>query len=265
MSTSLMRQQWNEMASCNPFFSITSWPDFEDQEDLDIDFFWKIGELHCKNLLAYLKLNDTSQMSMVEIGCGLGRMTHYFATRFRNVYALDISEEMVRRAKIYWEKLTNVTFINSSGMDLKPVTDNTVDFVFSFYVLNHVVQPNTVLNYIRETARVLKPGGLALLRFRIPSDYPLWKKSIFQRTSLALRGFKTKDTKTLWWNEGIERVMREYKTSLPVDFNRFESWQGCEVPWEEVIRVCKESKLKIFNTDSTLAANTQFVFVTLRQ
>ncbi len=265
MTKNLMQEQWNAMADCNPFFSITSWADFEDQENLDIDFFWKIGELHGKNLLNYLRLDSTSRMDMLEIGCGLGRMTHYFSKQFRKVYALDISEVMINQAKVYWEKLTNVTFITSNGEDLQPIANNAVDFLFSFYVLNHVVQADVVLNYIRETARVLKPGGLALLHFRIPRDYPLWKKTMLQRILLALHGKKAKDTQSMWWNAGIERVAKECKTSLPADFNKFESWHGCEVPWEEVIRVTNESKLKIINTDSALAANTQFAFVTLRR
>lgn len=266
MSIDLMRQQWNEMASCNPFFSITSWPDFEDQNHLDINFFWKIGQIHSRNLLTYIKLNDlskTSKLDMVEIGCGLGRMTHDFATRFNKVYALDISEKMIEGAKFHWGNLANVNFISSDGKSLKPISDKSVDFVLSFYVLNHVVQPSIVLSYIRETGRVLKPRGMALLHFRISGDYPLWNKPILQRIRLAFRNIKQKETSALWWNDGIERLTREYKTSLPSDFINFESWMGCEVPWKDVIQVTKESNLKIINTDSTLAANTQFVFVTL--
>jgi ubiquinone/menaquinone biosynthesis C-methylase UbiE len=195
----------------------------------------------------------------------MGRMTHYFAKRFMHIYALDVSEEMIHNARGYWGKLMNVSFIVGNGSDLQPIPNNKVDFVFSFYVLNHVVHPNIVLNYIRETARVLKPKGLALLHFRIPPDYPLWKKSVMQRVMLLLRGFKTKDPKVFWWNEGIKRKIREYQTSLPAGFNEFESWRGCEVPWEEVVQTSKESGLRIINTDSALAANTQFVFVLLRK
>lgn len=265
MNAQLMQEEWNAMASRNPFFSITSWPDFEDEQQLNLDFFWKIGALHGKNLLDYLQLRDTEQMDMLEIGCGLGRMTHYFAQRFRKVDALDISEVMIERAKRYWQDLENVDFYTSSGADLQPIADYKVDFVFSFYVLNHVVEPQIILNYIRETARVLKPQGCALLHFRIPHDYPLWRKSFIQRLSLAMRGIKSKDIHALWWNSGIERIAQEYKTSLPADFSKLASWNGCEVAWEEVLRVSKESKLKITNTDSTLAANTQFAFVTLRK
>lgn len=265
MNAQLMQEEWNAMASRNPFFSITSWPDFEDQQRLDLNFFWKIGALHGENLLDYLQLCGTENMDMLEIGCGLGRMTHHFATRFRKVYALDISEVMIEQAKLYWKDLENVEFFTNSGADLQPIADNKVDFVFSFYVLNHIVEPQIILNYIREAARVLKPKGLALLHFRIPRDYPLWNKSIMQRLSLALRRVKPKDTNALWWNTGIEKIAREYKTSLSEDFSRLASWNGCEVAWEEVTRVIKESKLKIINTDSTLAAHTQFAFVTLRK
>lgn len=265
MPTDLMQEQWNAMAACNPFFSITSWAEFESQEQLDIDFFWQVGALHAGNLLNYLQLGNTQNMDMLEIGCGLGRMTHHFATKFSKVYALDISQVMIERAKTYWEKFANVEFIASNGGDLRPIENGIIDFVFSFYVLNHVVNPDIVINYIRETARVLKPGGLALLHFRIPRDYPLWQKTAWQRLILAVRGIQPKDPHSLWWNAGIERVAKQYTTALPNEFNQFAAWHGCEVAWQEVLKVTEEAQLKIIKTDSALAANTQFVFVTLRR
>lgn len=266
MSTDLMRQQWNEMAGRNPFFSVTSWPDFEDRDRLDIEFFWKIGQIHSRNLLAYLKLSErsqTSRLDLVEIGCGLGRMTHDFAARFNRVYALDIAENMLTGARSYWGHLPNVQFILGDGASLRPVPDRAVDIVLSFYVLNHAVHPDIVLSYLREAGRVLKSGGIALLHFRIPGDEPLWNKSLLQRIGLALRRGKPQSTSALWWNEGIERLTREYQTSLPADFGTLASWTGCEVPWSEVIQTARSSQLRIVNTDSTLALNTQFVFVTL--
>lgn len=265
MNAQLMQEQWNTMARRNPFFSITSWPEFEDQQQLDLDLFWKIGEQHAANLLDYLRLQHSAHLDMLEIGCGLGRMTHHFAKRFRKVYALDISAVMIEQAQRYWQALDNVTFITSNGADLQPVAHHAVDFVFSFYVLNHVVQPQIILNYIRETARVLKPKGLAFLHFRIPRDYPLWNKSLLQRVTLAMRGVKPKDVHDLWWNAGIDRIVSAYQTTLPADFSQLAAWNGCEVDWAEVVQISKQANLQIINTDSTLAANTQFAFVTLRK
>ena len=117
----LMKHQWNEMAKRNAFFSITSWPEFEDADRLDQQLFWENGRIHADNLLNRIGLRKTQDLEMVEIGCGMGRMTQRFAQRFRRVYALDISGEMIERAKEFWGHLDNVTFLENSGVDLRPL------------------------------------------------------------------------------------------------------------------------------------------------
>jgi len=42
---------------------------------------------------------EPKQMRVLEIGCGAGRVTRAFAGYFGEVYAVDISREMVRQAR----------------------------------------------------------------------------------------------------------------------------------------------------------------------
>ncbi len=265
MKADLMKKQWDQMAKENPFFSITSWPDFENKVNVNLDFFWEIGRIHAQNLLSYARIKNTANLTMTEIGCGIGRMTHYFSKKFKKVYALDISEEMIEQAKQYWKHLNNVEFFIGSGYDLQPIKDNCSDVVFSFYVFNHIIDPEIVLSYIKDTSRILKSGGKALLHFRISKDYPLYRKSIFKLIRLYLRGFRPKGTKDLWWNKGISKISRDYKTPLIEDFGKLESWHGSEVSWGKFLEVCSYNRLKMLNHDSALTTETQFVFVTLQK
>jgi len=75
---------------------------------------------------------------MLEVGCGAGRMTGSFASLFETVYALDISQEMIQVAK------------SESGAVL--------EFVFSYFVMQHLPTEDLALAYIREMLRVLKGG-----------------------------------------------------------------------------------------------------------
>lgn len=261
MSQPLMKRQWQEMALRNPFFSITSWPEFEDENALDRDFFWQIGAIHARNLLAKVPLGDTRDLTMVEIGCGMGRMTHYFASRFSKVRALDISAAMIERARQFWGGLSNVEFLEVSGVDLSPIENTAADFVLSFYVLNHITEADTVLGYVRETARVLKSNGLALLHMRVGELPPLDPALLKSR----LRGLLRSRSQGYWWNEGIQRRASGLRTDISDRFMEKEAWLGCEVPWREVKQTLHDCGLRPLWTDIASTPQTHFAFLVLRK
>jgi SAM-dependent methyltransferase len=158
-----MRQDWNERARRDAFLYIASW-----RKDWDEDSFFASGDEDYQNLvvpvLQRLAL-DTSDKSMGEIGCGAGRMTRSFATHFRVVFAVDISEEMQARAKTFLSAFSNITWILSDGQSLSGLPSNSLDFVFSYLVLQHFPTRELVAGSIREMLRVLKPGGAYLFQF----------------------------------------------------------------------------------------------------
>ena len=74
---------------------------------------------------------------------------HYIAV---DKYETSISKEMQANNKI--------TFIQTEVPPLKEIEDNSVDFVVSFQVIEHIKNDELFLHEIR---RVLKPGGKAIL------------------------------------------------------------------------------------------------------
>jgi ubiquinone/menaquinone biosynthesis C-methylase UbiE len=102
---------------------------------------------------------------MLEIGCGVGRMTRSFAQRFGSVVALDVSAEMLRQGRDFHEQMGNIVWVLGNGTDLSMFKDDTFDFVFSYLVLHHLPTKELTLNYIREMLRVLKNGGIFLFQF----------------------------------------------------------------------------------------------------
>ena len=181
-----MRDQWDAMARRNAFYGVVSWPEFQALDQVDREKFWETGRKEADLFLSRLNLADTASWSMVEIGCGLGRMTQRFAERFGRVHAVDVSPEMLGRARSQWSHLQNVEFILGHGNDFPGVADRSMDFVFSFIVLQHVPDPQIVKDYLRETARVLKPGGLAYLQFRTDVQTFPQHQSLFFRAYRAL-------------------------------------------------------------------------------
>src|SRR5262249_14676664 len=100
------------------------------------------------------------QMRVLEIGCGIGRITRALAKFFGEVHAVDVSPEMIRLAREKLGDLKNVHLYVNNGTDLSVLPDVPFHFAFSFIVFQHIPDKAVVENYIREVHRMLIPGGL---------------------------------------------------------------------------------------------------------
>ena len=102
---------------------------------------------------------------VLEIGCGVGRLVKPLAARVERVVGVDLSTEMLRRAKDYCAGLSNVELLATEG-DLASLADESFDFVFSHIVFQHLPRKAYAERYFREAFRVLVPGGV----FRVQVD-----------------------------------------------------------------------------------------------
>jgi ubiquinone/menaquinone biosynthesis C-methylase UbiE len=116
----------------------------------------------------------------IEVGCGPGRMTGALAARFDRVVAVDVSPEMIARAR---EEVTapNVEFRVVSGERLDGVGDATADVAVCYLVLQHLPSRRLVGSYVGELARVLRPRGEAF------AQLPVLDGGIVPRLWRALR------------------------------------------------------------------------------
>jgi SAM-dependent methyltransferase len=107
---------------------------------------------------------DLARGRALEIGCGVGRTTTAFGQHFERVDGIDIAPTMVERARERGLP-ANVRLEVTPGDGTIDRGDCEFDFVFSHLVLQHVPGEEVVARYLAETARVLRPGGMALLQF----------------------------------------------------------------------------------------------------
>jgi SAM-dependent methyltransferase len=105
---------------------------------------------------------------VLDLGCGLGRLTRVMSREAAQVVAVDVSAEMISRARSLQQSLGNVTWVVGDGTTLRPLTDASVDVCLSHVVFQHIPDPAVTLGYVREMARVLRPGGWA--GFQISTD-----------------------------------------------------------------------------------------------
>jgi len=151
-----MREFWDAKAAENAHYYISSYRDYDDQ---DPEQFWAWGEKLIDRFLSESGIAFRGDESVLEIGCGIGRMTAPLSRRFGRVVAVDVSPAMIEQARANLSERENVELHAGNGSDLGFCGDASVDLVFSYITLQHIPDVEIVMNYIREAGRVLKTGG----------------------------------------------------------------------------------------------------------
>jgi ubiquinone/menaquinone biosynthesis C-methylase UbiE len=155
-----MRREWDNRARENARHYVatgrTEWSDEEyfesGRENMRREILMDIGNV-CQG-------KDPKEMTVLEIGCGSGRMTRGLSEVFGQVYSVDISGEMIRRAKQSLADRPNAHVFQNNGSDLSVLGDIQIDFAFSYIVFQHIPSRDVIRNYVREAHRLLRPGGL---------------------------------------------------------------------------------------------------------
>jgi ubiquinone/menaquinone biosynthesis C-methylase UbiE len=103
------------------------------------------------------KFGITSDETIVDFGCGPGFFTLEAAKRAKKVVAVDLSPEMLAKAKKKADKASvkNIEFLQSDGKKVQ-LEDASVDLIFLVTVFHEVGEPQKVLS---EFSRILKPTG----------------------------------------------------------------------------------------------------------
>jgi SAM-dependent methyltransferase len=165
-----MRADWDAMASQNAHYYILTWQEFADPDAIDEQRFFATGRAVVDDMLACLHVVPAPDWKVLDIGCGIGRLTRRLAEIAPDTIGVDVSPRMVDRAR----RLTpHLRFEVVSGDDLSGFAANTFDLVFSFVVFQHVPSHRITLRYVSEMARVLKPGGLATFQAPTTLSSPL--------------------------------------------------------------------------------------------
>ncbi len=163
-----MRQDWDARAKENArHYVATAQTEWSDEE------YFESGRQNVYNEILTDMGNvcqgqDPKAMTILEIGCGSGRMTRALSENFGQVYAVDVSGEMIVRAKEAVKDRANAHLFQNNGQDLAVLGDVQLDFAFTYIVFQHIPSRDVIRNYVREVARLLKPGGL--FKFQVQGD-----------------------------------------------------------------------------------------------
>jgi SAM-dependent methyltransferase len=160
VGTDPSQEFWDAAAADDPMWHIAT------GAAADPASFFASGRSETDAFLAHCGIRPDRAQTVLEIGCGIGRMTTRLAELYGQVIGLDISAVMLERARTVLRDAPNVRLVHGNGHDLAGIADASVDAVFSYIVLQHIPTAAGQLAYLREARRVLRPGGVAGLQVR---------------------------------------------------------------------------------------------------
>lgn len=135
---------------------------------------------------------------VADLGCGTGNASEQLAPLVKKVIAIDREPAMLDAATKRLRNFNNVEFRKGELTQL-PLRDGEVDVALTFLVLIHIESPGDAL---REMARVIKPGGHALIVDLIPHN----RESYLHTMGHRHLGFDEKQVKSWAKSAGFNEV-----------------------------------------------------------
>jgi ubiquinone/menaquinone biosynthesis C-methylase UbiE len=98
---------------------------------------------------------------VLEIGPGGGRWTEILQRRAGRLVLADVSDQALANCRERFRGCANIEYLLGDGRTLR-VADSSLDAIWSYDVFVHV-NPVNARSYVREFARILRPGSRAVI------------------------------------------------------------------------------------------------------
>jgi SAM-dependent methyltransferase len=182
-----MRNFWDEAARTNAAWYVDTSLEYDHP---DMERFFATGRKIVSEAIDGSPVAPSGNAKAVEIGSGLGRVCLALTDRFDKVTGVDISPEMVQRAREFVPD-ARVSFLIGDGASLSGVDDGSADLVLSFTVFQHIPDVEVIERYIAEAGRVLRPGGLFVFQWNNGRAATYWSLRRIVLAALQRSGLKS--------------------------------------------------------------------------
>jgi ArsR family transcriptional regulator len=148
--------------------------------------------------LAALAAFAQGEWTVGDLGCGTGQTSAAIAPFVTHVIAVDASAAMLQAAKKRLQGLDNVE-LRRGELESLPIDEARLDAATLMLVLHHMPEPERAL---AEVARVLKPGGRAIVVDMQPHD----RENYRQQMGHVWLGFGDDHVRAIFHESGFEDV-----------------------------------------------------------
>jgi ArsR family transcriptional regulator len=132
---------------------------------------------------------------VADLGCGTGQVAAELAGWVKQVIAVDNSPAMLKAARRRTGELPNVD-LRRGDLQSLPIEDGTCDAALLLLALTYVPDPMPV---VQEMARILKPGGRAVIVDLLPHDREDFRMELGQQRL----GIERDDLQQLFSDAGL--------------------------------------------------------------
>lgn len=126
-----------------------------------------------------------------DMGCGPGQVARYLYARGAKTCGVDLSPEMVRRAR---ELNPEIDFRQGDMFALTEVADDSFGGIAAFYAIVNLPR-ESVVDALRELGRVLRPGGVLLLAFHVGEGIKHVEEFLGEPVAMDFFFFETEEVK----------------------------------------------------------------------
>lgn len=202
----MIKDKWEKFGEENAYYAVVTLDKFN-KENLSSnvrDEFFNTGFSYINRVWNEIKNHfgeDFYPKSAIDFGCGVGRLVVPLAEKIEKVVGIDISEQMLKKAK---ENSLEFGYENTDFYQTdKFFAENkeTFDLIHSTIVFQHI-NPKIGLRIFENLIKVLNEGGIGAIqfvyknpsskfdvfRFKLYRDFPVFFKlrSILKRDNLPL-------------------------------------------------------------------------------
>lgn len=168
----VVRRVWSDYAETDPYYSVLTDPKFHGVPSAEVlRLFYASGEpdaLSAARAMERFGGKPGDIGTVLEFGCGVGRVSYWLARNFRHVIGVDISQGHLDMASAYMAQHGATNFTSWCAADLDRLADlPRFDMLYSVIVLQH--NPPPVIKLILDTLLAkLNDGGFAI--FQVPTS-----------------------------------------------------------------------------------------------
>lgn len=241
-----MKRDWDRRASVDAHYWVAA------TQEADLDSYERSAQNDTEALIEGLKPHleglgaGGKGRSILDLGCGIGRMTSLLTPHFERVVGVDVSEVMIERARALHEapaesEQAPLSFLVNSGTDLGALSGGSFEVVCSYSVLAHL-PADVVAAYFLEVSRVLERGGLFRYQFWV-TDQPEGALHPSDDNSLNIHVYDEAHFQRLHDEAGLEVIARDEIDYLDPILNLRPVWVTARkvgAPAEAVVTIDRE-------------------------
>jgi ubiquinone/menaquinone biosynthesis C-methylase UbiE len=191
------RRFWDQKAKENPYWYVSSFGPYAGR---DLGDFWRSGEKIWAELKERLGYQPDRSDVVVEIGCGVGRLTRAIVRDVNMVHAFDLSDEMLHKAKEFVP--SGAEFHLADGCTVSVLPDSLANLVLAYCVFQHLPSKRILATYLTDMARVARPDAIVAFTLS-PKDWRYYLLPFARAKSAILAPFHSRGPKGLYKKEWI--------------------------------------------------------------